>query len=208
MFFLGGKMKFYHVKDDYINFLRKYDGKVADNKHETRPYVGIVLEIGSVKYYAPFSSPKPKHKTMKNTIDFRKIAGGLYGAINFNNMIPVTDSALILIDIEKIGDDKYRRLLQNQYKAIRSDTIQIQKTANLLRVLLLSDNSELADYEIRIKQRCCDIKLLEKIYAQYDKVAAAVENMRKTAEENSLADMTLDKINEIIGKVREIGKKS
>ena len=37
--------------------------------------------------------------------------------------------------------------------------------------------------------------------------AAAVESMRKTAEENSLADMTLDKINEIIGKVREIGKK-
>ena len=37
--------------------------------------------------------------------------------------------------------------------------------------------------------------------------AAAVESMRKTAEENRLADMTLDKINEIIGKVREIGKK-
>ena len=200
-------MKFYHVKDDYINFLRKYDGKVADNKHETRPYVGIVLEIGSVKYYAPFSSPKPKHKTMKNTIDFRKIAAGLYGAINFNNMIPVTDSALILIDIEKIGDDKYRRLLQNQYKAIRGDTVQIQKTANLLRELLLSDNSELAYYEIRIKERCCDIKLLEKIYIQYDNVVSAVENMRKTAEENSIADMTLDKINEIIGKVREIGKK-
>jgi len=200
-------MRFYHVKDDYIDFLRKYDAKVADNKHETRPYVGIVLEIGSVKYYAPFSSPKPKHKTMKNTIDFRKISAGLYGAINFNNMIPVTDSALILIEIEKIGDDKYRRLLQNQYKAIRSDTIQIQKTANLLRELLFSDDSELADYEIRIKQRCCDIKLLEKIYIQYDNVVSAVENMRKTAEENSIADMTLDKINEIIGKVREIGKK-
>lgn len=200
-------MRFYHVKDDYIDFLRKYDAKVADNKHETRPYVGIVLEIGSVKYYAPFSSPKPKHKTMKNTIDFRKISAGLYGAINFNNMIPVTDSALILIDIEKIGDDKYRRLLQNQYKAIRSDTVQIQKTANLLRELLISDDSELADYEIRIKQRCCDIKLLEEIYILYDKVAAAVENMRKAAEENNIADMTLDKINEIIGKVREIGKK-
>ena len=200
-------MRFYHVKDDYIDFLRKYDAKVADNKHETRPYVGIVLEIGSVKYYAPFSSPKPKHKTMKNTIDFRKISAGLYGAINFNNMIPVTDSALILIEIEKIGDDKYRRLLQNQYKAIRSDTIQIQKTANLLRELLFSDDSELADYEIRIKQRCCDIKLLEKIYIQYDNVVSAVENMRKTAEENSIADMTLDKINEIIGNVREIGKK-
>lgn len=100
-------------------------------------------------------------------MDFRKINGGLYGAINFNNMIPVTDSALILIDIEKISDDKYRRLLQNQYKAIRSDTVQIEKTANLLRELLFSDDSELADYEIRIKQRCCNIKLLEQIYTQY-----------------------------------------
>ena len=51
-------MRFYHVKDDYINFLRKYDEKVADNNHETRPYVGIVLEIDSMKYYAPFSSPQ------------------------------------------------------------------------------------------------------------------------------------------------------
>lgn len=31
--------------------------------------------------------------------------------------------------------------------------------------------------------------------------------MRKTAEKNSIADMTLDKIIEIIGKVCEIGKK-
>lgn len=161
-------MRFYHVKDDYINFLRMYDERVADNKHETRPYVGIVFEIDSVKYYAPFSSPKPKHKTMKNTLDFRKIAGGLYGAINFNNMIPVTDSALILIDIEKISDDKYRRLLQNQYKVIRGDTVQIQKTAKLLRELLFSDDSELAAYEIKIKQRCCNIKLLEHVYTQYN----------------------------------------
>lgn len=50
---------------------------------------------------------------MKNGKDFRKINNGLYGAINFNNMIPVLDSALIEIDIANIADVKYRRLLQN-----------------------------------------------------------------------------------------------
>jgi protein AbiQ len=36
-------MRFYNIKDDYINFLRTFDKKVAENKQESRPYVGIVL---------------------------------------------------------------------------------------------------------------------------------------------------------------------
>ena len=93
-------MNFYNIKDSYINYLRQYDSKVAENKKESRPYVGIVFEINDIKYYAPFSSPKPKHQKMKNSKDFRKINHGIYGAINFNNMIPITDDSLILIDIE------------------------------------------------------------------------------------------------------------
>lgn len=116
-------MKFYNVKDDYIRFLRGYDSKVAANKMESRPYVGIVLEVNGIKYYAPFTSPKPKHQKMKNGKDFRKIHDGKYGAINFNNMIPVPDEALILINIENEPDAQYRRLLQNQYRDIRKDDV-------------------------------------------------------------------------------------
>ena len=82
-----------------------------------------------MKYYAPFTSPKAKHRKMKNGKDFRKIQGGEYGAINFNNMIPVPDCALKLIDIDNESDQKYRRLLQNQYRAIRADSEEIIKTA-------------------------------------------------------------------------------
>lgn len=71
-------MKFYNMKDSYIQFLRQYDTKVAENKQESRPYVGIVLEINGINYYAPFSSPKPKHQKMKNGKDFRKINHGIY----------------------------------------------------------------------------------------------------------------------------------
>lgn len=66
-------MKFYYIKDDYIAYLKKYDSKVSDNKHSQRPYVGIVLQINGINYYTPFSSPKSKHKHMKNSKDFRKI---------------------------------------------------------------------------------------------------------------------------------------
>ncbi|MDD3204113.1 MAG: type III toxin-antitoxin system ToxN/AbiQ family toxin [Lachnospiraceae bacterium] len=101
-------MKFYNVTNRYIDYLKKSDPKVPDNKGERRPYIGIVLELNNVQYYVPFTSPKRKHKEMKNGLDFRKIHGGEYGAINFNNMLPVVDSELILLDIEKENDISYQ----------------------------------------------------------------------------------------------------
>ena len=163
-------MKFYHVKDTYIQYLRKYDTKVAENKQESRPYVGVVIEINGIKYYAPFTSPKSKHLNMKNTKDFRKINNGIYGAINFNNMIPVPDRALLLIDINNEPNEKYRRLLQNQYKAIESDEAAIIRTAEKLRRLILESEESLSAYDKKIKSRCCDLETLEKIYKMYGSV--------------------------------------
>lgn len=51
-------MKFYNIKDEYINYLKKYDAKVVDNKKGKRPYVGVVLEIDGIKYYTPLHRPK------------------------------------------------------------------------------------------------------------------------------------------------------
>ncbi len=165
--FYGESMRFYHIKERFVSYLHQFDSKVAQNKNESRPYVGIVLEIGSVKYYAPFSSPKDKHKKMKNGKDFRKINNGIYGAINFNNMIPVLDSALIEIDIENIADVKYRRLLQNQYNFIKKDEKEIKKTALNLRNLIFSDESKLNEYEKTVKQRCCNLIVLEEKYKEW-----------------------------------------
>lgn len=122
-------MQFYHVDDAYISYLRKFDDKVSENKKEKRPYVGIVFEIAGIKYYAPFTSPKPKHRTMKNGKDFLKIKDGIYGAINFNNMIPVPDSALIFFDFRQETDLQYRNLLTKQYREIRDNKEEIKKNS-------------------------------------------------------------------------------
>ncbi len=144
-------MEFYHIKNEYIAFLKQYDNKVPENKDESRHYVGVVLEINGIRYYAPFTSPKEKHKKMRNTHDFRKIGGGLYGAINFNNMIPVVDDALIYIDINSIDDIRYKSLLQNQYRAILADSAQIKATAKALHSLLMKNENTLSIYEQKIK---------------------------------------------------------
>lgn len=160
-------MKFYHIKNQYIEFLRKFDARVPDNKNEQRPYIGIVLEIGDMKYYTPLSSPKPKHKRMKNSKDFRKINHGILGAINFNNMLPVVDSALILIEIDKLENVQYQNLLKNQYKYIKEDEEQIKKTAQKLHKLIFTSNTVLSPYDLEVKQRCCNLPILEEHMKEY-----------------------------------------
>lgn len=154
-------MRFYFIKDEYIEYLHNVDSKVPDNKHETRPFVGIVLKIHELDYYVPLSSPKPKHKTMKNSKDFRKIRGGEYGAINFNNMLPVIKEALIEFNIQDIPDYKYRNLLQNQYRALVKDFDKIKQMAHDLYHLCQLEEDQLKPYEIKIKNRCRNFKLLE-----------------------------------------------
>ncbi|MCW6683023.1 type III toxin-antitoxin system ToxN/AbiQ family toxin [Aerococcaceae bacterium NML160702] len=156
-------MKIYYINESYIDYLRNYDSKVPENKNSTRPYIGVVLEINEMKYYAPLTSPKPKHKTLKNSVDFRKIDGGKYGAINFNNMIPVKDDAVQLVDISSIADIQYKKLLTNQIMQLKIDKQNILNTAFKLYNLLTKDDSALTDYERRVKSRCCNISLLESV---------------------------------------------
>ena len=164
-------MVFKLVKIDYMycDYLRNYDKRVVYNKgkKELRPFIGVLFSIGDKEYFAPLSSPKPKHQIMKNNIDFFKIDNGTLGVINFNNMIPVVESALLLIDIDAMEDSKYQRLLQNQYKCIKADREQIQLTAKRLRDTLFKKDEELNGNDKKIKERCCDLPLLEEVVKHY-----------------------------------------
>lgn len=79
-------LRIWKIKDSYIRRLHEIDPRVQYNKGQRRPYVGIVLELGSVKYYAPMESPKKNHVNLKNSGPILKIDGGKLGLIGFNNM--------------------------------------------------------------------------------------------------------------------------
>ena len=151
------RLKIYKVSDEYIEYLRSFDKTVSLNKENKRPYVGVVLDINDFKYFAPLTSPKEKHKTMKNTIDFMKIEGGKYGAINLNNMIPVNEGELISFDINVIEDIEYKKLLQNQFRYLRSKKDKIKENAlNLYEKVVVKKDS------VFIK-RCSKFQELESV---------------------------------------------
>ena len=108
------------LNSKYCDYLRQYDEKVPYNykNKELRPFVGVLFSIGKIMYFAPLSSPKPKHLKLKSKLDFLKIDNGKLGAINFNNMLPVTKNNIIKLDLDKEcltkSEEKYSKLLKEQ----------------------------------------------------------------------------------------------
>ena len=138
-------LKIVRVNPEYCDYLRKYDNKVAYNKNEKelRPFIGILFKIDTCEYFAPLSSPKLKHKNMKNTVDFFKIKDGELGAVNFNNMIPVMEKDYIMVDLNKetltISELKYQKLLKMQlnwlnanYYQVKNKSFKLYKLYNLI----------------------------------------------------------------------------
>jgi protein AbiQ len=162
------KLKIVTIDSQYCNELRKIDYRIPDNNNSKaiRPFIGILFEVSGMKYYAPLSSPKLKHRKMKNTCDFSKIDGGKLGAINFNNMFPVIDKKNgnpvinnIDFDLSKAttqADADYINLLTDQADWIEKNKVQLISKAITLREKYI--NHEL---DQRIVDRCCDFVALE-----------------------------------------------
>ena len=107
------KLKIYYIDNNYIDYLRRFDKKVAYNKSKTRPYVGVVYTFNNQTYFAPLSSPKPKHLTMNgNALDIFKNNDGELGIVNINNLIPTPMSCLTEV-LPLIDDKKYKNLVIN-----------------------------------------------------------------------------------------------
>ena len=116
------KIKIVKVNSNYCDYLRKFDNRVVYNagNKELRPFVEILFKMDKCEYFAPLSSPKEKHKKLKNTIDLLKINNGEYGVVNFNNMIPVTQENYIVFDLNDKPTNKKEKfridLLRNQLR--------------------------------------------------------------------------------------------
>lgn len=157
-------IRFFEVDDDYIDFLRNvepllYRNKKPDQIH-SRKYIGIVLQINNMNYFAPLSSYKPKHSRMKESLDFIKVKE--YAVINLNNMFPAPKEKCHYVDIRSEKDEKYRILLNSEYRAIKSIQNKIRKNASqLYRLKTQNGNS------IPLTKRCNNFELLETACREY-----------------------------------------
>ena len=158
------RLNLYTVNKEYCEFLRKFDSKVpiVNGNKEKRLFVGILICVNNKNYFAPLTSPKKKHLMMKDSQDFMKIDNGELGAINFNNMIPIPSTELNQISYADVKDEKYRKLLIKQISWCNSSKDKIiNKAYNLYKSMKYDNMSE------KLKNRCCDFELLEKMCYEY-----------------------------------------
>ncbi len=159
---MNNKLIIVRLDSKYCDYLREFDNKVPYNysKKELRPFVGVLFKINKCMYFAPLSSPKPKHLKMKSTIDFLKIDNGKLGAINFNNMLPVKKKNIIILDLNKNplnkSEEKYLNLLKNQLYWLNRNSERLYKKSKKLYDKYL--NNTLKE---NVAKRCCNFKLLE-----------------------------------------------
>lgn len=160
---------FYIVDSAYCDYLRGTDSHVpyTMDKKSIRPFVGIVFTVNGFHYYAPLTSPKSKHLQMKNQIDFLKINNGKWGAINFNNMIPVSLDNLTKVDMRITDTDSkseidYKNLLANQLSWCNSHREIILKQAKKLYYTIVQGKAW-----SNLSGRCCNFALDEQMCLKY-----------------------------------------
>ena len=159
---MRNNIRIYEIKTEYIKYLSQYQRHLFmhDNGKDKRKYIGIILEINAVKYFAPLSSFKEKHKKMAEGVDFIKLKD--YAVININNMIPVPMSQVIEIDINKEKNASYKYLLQAESREINRQKNRIRKNAEIVYSHKIHNGNATP-----LAKRTNDFALLEKLCKEY-----------------------------------------
>lgn len=113
-----------------------------------------------MNYFAPLSSFKAKHEKMKNGLDFIKV--GNYAVINLNNMFPVPDGEYTYVDIPKVKNPQYKKLLTTEYRIIRKLQDKIKNHAAEVYKHKITKGTTTA-----LAKRCNDFLLLEEKSKQF-----------------------------------------
>ncbi len=169
------RLNLYTLDMKYVRNLAKVDDRVmsiSPQEHkENRPFVGIIIIMEQKKYCVPLTSPKSKHDKMKNDLDFSKMfdkKNKFIGALNFNNMIPVSDDFIKPINItpnkkDSPKDKIYKELLNNQLDWCNDNIENIVKKANKLYKFV----TQTPEKSRNLIRRCCNFKKLEEVLAKY-----------------------------------------
>lgn len=157
-------IKLYEIESKYIDYLLPYAPHMFKNKkagqQNERKYIGIVLKVNDINYFAPLSSFKSKHEKMKNGLDFLKV--GNYAVINLNNMFPVPEGEYTYVEIGKEKDVQYQKLLMSEYRIIKKMQDRIKKNAE--EVYKHKKNNK---NMTSLARRCNDFLLLEEKCKEY-----------------------------------------
>lgn len=165
---------FIKVKEKYTEYLKRFDSKIQDNSclKNNKPYIGVLIKKDNgQKYFAPLSSPKEKHKIFDKLQKENKLPVDVFiirdsdekilGIINFNNMIPVIDNAIIYFNIKE--DPNYSLLKKEHIYCIKHSEEILKKSKKVYNLVTKYKKESLV-------KRSCNFKLLEEKAKEIDSI--------------------------------------
>lgn len=157
-------IKLYEIDPRYVKYISQFAEHAFHNKQpgqqNERKYIGVILTVNGMDYFAPLSSYKEKHLRMPETIDFIKVKR--YAVININNMFPVPFGLATYVDISKEKNPKYKSLLLAEYRAIKAMQEKIRKNANIVYKHRIENGDS-----SKLGKRCNDFTSLERACKEY-----------------------------------------
>jgi protein AbiQ len=83
------------------------------------------------------------------------------GSLRFNFMIPIPQNCLKRLVIRDIEDEKYRLLVNKEYRFCMKNQERIEKKARKIYEMVTTNRKE------KLTENSCDFKLLEKAYREF-----------------------------------------
>lgn len=143
-----------------------------------KPFFGVLFERDELLYVTQISHPQPRHKTLKNSLDFKKIfvpdkdpskPDRLMAVVNLNYMFPIHKS--LVHDLEYKNIEKYRTFSSIQEKSKYIDLLRTE--LNIINTLKLEDAAQKI-YSLKrtspknmVAKRCFDFLKLEEYALKY-----------------------------------------
>ncbi len=163
-------MDFYRINEEYNRFLQEYEKakrgftKVPNIKYTDcdKFAFGAVMQVKNLNYYVSVSSFVKKQEA--NILI--RIPGDeteIKGFLRFNYMVPVPDECIKKLVIKDIEDEKYRSLLNKEYRFCIANAERIQKKANRIYEMVTTNRKQI------LTDNSCAFHILEDGYREYTK---------------------------------------
>lgn len=163
-------MEFYRINEEYNQFLQRYEkekrgvSKVPNIRYKDRNKFafGAVMEVNGINYYVSVSSFSKRQEAnilIRVPGDEKEVKGSL----RFNYMVPVPDECIEKLIIKDVQDEKYRMLLNKEYRFCVNNAQRIQKKANKIYEMVTENRKQI------LTDNSCDFRILEEGYREYIK---------------------------------------
>ncbi len=165
----NGQLIIYEVKKDYLEYLSRYDNNVR--KKSDRRYTGILISDKDVDYCIPLTC-QVKERNKKLTVNIKDKERTI-AQLTINNMIPVKESVINIVDI---SNDKDKNYLNKEVAFLRKENnmVNLLKKAQYIQEVLFNPKSY--DYNF-FKKLCGNFELLEDKCIEYDRVKNIIEKL-------------------------------